>query len=108
MIFMVNTFSVWFIHVGELIRIFWLIIGGWETQTGHNTPVYKNDNENTTDVAPSFIKSRYNVNAAIQGYIAGGAPKNKLVMGLAAYGHGWQGKISINYILFEFDFVSIK
>jgi chitinase len=68
--------------------------GSWEAKTGHNTPVYKNDNETATDIAPTFIKSKYNANAAIQAYIAGGVPRSKIVMGLALYGHGWQGVTS--------------
>ena len=66
--------------------------GGWESKTGHNAPLFKNNNETTTDVPPSFIKSKYNCHAAIQGYIAAGAPRSKLVMGLGLFGRGWQGK----------------
>ncbi|CAF1093777.1 unnamed protein product [Adineta ricciae] len=65
--------------------------GGWEAKTGHNAPLFRNDAETTTDVAPSFIKSRYNCHGAIQGYIAAGAPRSKLVLGLGLYGRGWQG-----------------
>lgn len=68
--------------------------GGWEAQTGHNAPLYKNDAEQTTDVSPSYIKSRYNCHAAIQGYLAAGTPRSKIVMGLALYGRGWQGVTS--------------
>jgi chitinase len=81
------------------------LVGGWESKTGHSTPVYKNDNETATDVAPTFIKSKYNCNAALQAYIAAGIPRSKIVMGLALYGRGWQGEFhfffinSINYFL---------
>lgn len=67
------------------------MVGGWETKTGHNAPLYKNDDETTTDESPSFIKSKYNCHSAIQGYINDGTPRDKLVMGLALYGRGWQG-----------------
>lgn len=77
-------------------------VGGWETKTGHNTPLYKNENETATDEPPSFIKSRYNCSAAIQSYINSGVPCEKLVMGLALYGRGWQGNtvifISVSFI----------
>ncbi|CAF0996804.1 unnamed protein product [Adineta steineri] len=65
--------------------------GGWESKTGHNAPLFKNDDETTADVAPSFIKSKYNCHEAIQGYIAAGTPRSKLIMGLGLYGRGWQG-----------------
>ncbi|CAF5212894.1 unnamed protein product, partial [Rotaria magnacalcarata] len=65
--------------------------GGWDTKTGHNAPMYKNDAETATDISPSFIKSRYNCHAAIQAYIAANVPRSKLIMGLGLYGRGWQG-----------------
>ncbi|CAF1395041.1 unnamed protein product [Rotaria sordida] len=65
--------------------------GGWEAKTGHNAPLYKNNDETTSDVAPSFIKSKYNCDAAIKAYITGGAPSTKILMGLSLYGRGWQG-----------------
>jgi chitinase len=65
--------------------------GGWESTTGHNAPLYKNDTETASDIAPSFIKSKYNCDAAIQAYLAAGVPSNKILMGLPLYGRGWQG-----------------
>jgi chitinase len=68
--------------------------GGWEQQTGHNTPMYEDHNETAPDVPPAFIKSKYNSNSAIQAYIAAGVPRSQIVMGFALYGHGWQGVTS--------------
>ncbi|CAF0868601.1 unnamed protein product [Rotaria sp. Silwood1] len=68
--------------------------GGWETKTGHNAPLYKNNDETTSDVAPSYIKSRYNCDAAIQAYIRAGVPSTKILMGLPLYGRGWKGVTS--------------
>ncbi|CAF3715578.1 unnamed protein product [Rotaria socialis] len=65
--------------------------GGWETKTGHNAPLFKNNAETTTDVPPSFMKSKYNSHEAIQSYITAGIPRSQLVMGLSLYGRGWQG-----------------
>ena len=53
--------------------------------------MYKNDNETIPDLPPAFIKSKYNADSALQAYITGGVPRSKIVMGLALYGHGWQG-----------------
>jgi GH18 family chitinase len=69
--------------------------------------LYKNDNEITTDEPPSFIKSRYNCNEAIQSYINGGALCNKLVMGLALYGRGWQGKKIQIYFIYALKYFSV-
>ncbi len=65
--------------------------GGWESTTGHNAPLYKNDEETANDTGPSFIKSKYNCDAAIQAYLTAGVPSKKILMGLALYGRGWQG-----------------
>ena len=72
--------------------------GGWEQQTGHSTPMYEDHNENQTDVSPTFIKSKYNANAAIQAYIAAGVPRSQIVMGLSLYGRGWQGEFHFSFI----------
>lgn len=81
------------------------LAGGWEAKTGHNTPLYKNVNETTTDEPPSYMRSRYNCFAAIDAYIANGASPSQMLMGLALYGHGWQGeKTSLlprKYLLFS-------
>ena len=73
------------------LQLFLHATGGWESKTGHNAPLFKNDAETTTDIAPSFIKSKYNCHAAIQGYLAAGVPVQKILMGLPLYGRGWQG-----------------
>ncbi|CAF3533061.1 unnamed protein product [Rotaria sp. Silwood1] len=68
--------------------------GGWETKTGHNAPLYKNNDETTSDVAPSYIKSKSNCDAAVQAYISAGVPSTKILMGLPLYGRGWKGVTS--------------
>lgn len=65
--------------------------GGWESKTGHNAPLYKNNDETVEDIAPSFIKSKYNCDAAIQSYLSIGVPSRKILLGLPLYGRGWQG-----------------
>lgn len=74
------------------LQLYLQAAGGWEDKTGHNAPLFKNKDETTTDEPPSFIKSRYNCHAAVQGYVSAGAPRSKLVLGLGLYGRGWQGK----------------
>lgn len=74
--------------------------GSWNKQTGHNAPLYKNDNENTTDEPPSYLKSKYNCHAAIQGYINAGARSEQLVLGFPLYGRVWQGIATYIIIIF--------
>ena len=87
MIFMVSLSR----SFSSVIELSLQAAGGWDSKTGHNAPLYANEQETVADVAPSFIKSKYNCHAAVQGYIAAGAPRSKLVMGLGLYGRGWQG-----------------
>ncbi|CAF1514738.1 unnamed protein product, partial [Didymodactylos carnosus] len=75
--------------------------GGWDAKTGHNAPLYANKDDQSADTAPSFIKSKYNCDKAVQGYIAAGVPPEKLVMGLALYGRGRQGVKNENNGLFQ-------
>ncbi|CAF1248336.1 unnamed protein product [Rotaria sp. Silwood1] len=66
-------------------------LGSSESKTGHNAPLYKNNNEETSDIPPSFIKSKYNCHESIQAYIRAGVSTKKILMGLPLYGRGWQG-----------------
>ncbi|MGE9293661.1 MAG: glycosyl hydrolase family 18 protein, partial [Puniceicoccales bacterium] len=57
--------------------------GRWAaTQTGHNAALFQSAGD---------PNARYNVNDTITGYLAAGVPANKLVLGVPAYGYGWQG-----------------
>jgi chitinase len=68
--------------------------GSWEAKTGHNTQMYEDKNDTSSDAPPAFIKSKYNCDTAIQAYIKAGIPREKIIMGMALYGHGWQGVTS--------------
>jgi chitinase len=52
---------------------------------------------------PSKNRLTYNANAALLDYLSGGVPANKLVLGTALYGQGWQGVPSRNNGLFQAD-----
>ncbi len=56
--------------------------GGWSEVTGFNAPLYDSSD------SPAEGTS---VNTALQAYLAFGIPANKIVMGVAFYGHGWAG-----------------
>lgn len=57
--------------------------GRWiANQTGHNAPLFRS----AGDPNP-----RYNTDEAVRGYIAAGVPSDKILLGIPAYGYGWQG-----------------
>ena len=57
--------------------------GAWESQTNHQSNLYPTSG----DPAPVACS----VDTAIKAYRQGGAPAAKLVVGVPAYGRGWQG-----------------
>lgn len=60
--------------------------GGWENFTGHNTPLFGRHEED----AIGHPGHDFNVNDTINWWIANGAPAEKLIVGMATFGHGWQ------------------
>lgn len=74
--------------------------GGWENVTGHNSPLYHNPNDPSTDPDANKL----NTDSAVQ-YLIGGAtpriPSNKLVIGVGFYGRGWDGVANVNHGLFQ-------
>jgi len=57
--------------------------GAWETFTGHHAPLNANPN---LDLDDNLL---LNVRHAVNFWIAGGAPPNKLVLGMGTYGRGF-------------------
>lgn len=55
--------------------------GPWENRTGHQANLFT-DRRDPNDV-------KYSVDQTVRDYIARGAPKNKIVIGVPAYGQGW-------------------
>ncbi|CAM4919719.1 unnamed protein product [Rotaria socialis] len=49
-----------------------------------------------SDIAPSYMKSTFNCDAAMHTYIKAGVSSEKILMGLPLYGRGWQGVTSAN------------
>ena len=54
-----------------------------EAVTNNNAPLYADKND------PSSHAQDFNVNAAVQYYLAHGATANKLILGVPLYGYGW-------------------
>ena len=57
--------------------------GTWESTTNHQSAIFQPAGQ---PILPDFTVDR-----AIGGWIARGAPRSKLVLGLPFYGHGWTG-----------------
>jgi chitinase len=58
--------------------------GAWETLTNFHAPLMAGDADPTRAL-------EYDVDHAVQGWLAGGTPAQKLVVGLPFYGRGWKG-----------------
>lgn len=57
--------------------------GGWEDTLGHNAPLYKRPDEKDE------LSFYFNVNYTVNYYLALGADKKKIVMGMPFYGRAW-------------------
>lgn len=65
--------------------------GAWETKANFHAPLYGSPN----DPSP-YPANTYTVDNAVQGYINGGVPRNKIIVGLPFYGRGWRGVTNVN------------
>jgi chitinase len=61
--------------------------GTWEATTNFNAPLFLS----STDPSPADVRASFNVDAAVEAYLAAGVPADKVVMGMAFYGRGWAG-----------------
>lgn len=59
--------------------------GGWESTSGNNAPLYLDPKD------PSPNANSFHVDAAVEGHLNAGVPKDKLVLGMPFYGRGWTG-----------------
>merc|ERR1712002_59800 len=64
--------------------------GGWEDFTGHNAPLYGRHEEDAIE----HPGHDFNINDTITWWLSAGAPANKLVVGMATFGHGWELEIA--------------
>jgi chitinase len=69
--------------------------GAWGPQTNHQSQL-RNPAAN-----PAPANQRYSVVDAINKYLSIGAPGNKLVVGVPAYGRGWTGVPNVNNGLYQ-------
>lgn len=71
--------------------------GSWDATTHFNAPLFSIKDDPAKDEA----SKRLNVDAAVQTYLAAGAPPEKLVLGVPFYGVGWSGVPKTNNGLFQ-------
>jgi chitinase len=57
--------------------------GVWDAFVGHNAPLYEGPDD-TTD-----LQKQLNIDASIQYWLAQGAPKEKLILGMPLYGRSF-------------------
>ena len=72
--------------------------GSWDQVTGFQSALYASPYDQNPDTT---MRERFNVNAAVQAYLAAGVPARKLVMGIPFYGRSWQGVGATNHGIFQ-------
>ena len=71
--------------------------GAWDlSQTGHHAGFAWNP-----AAGKSFTQKHYNMRTALDAFLAAGVPSEKIVPGLAFYGHAWKGVGATNAGLFQ-------
>jgi chitinase len=72
--------------------------GGWSPLTNFNAPLYSSSTDPTAD---ETIRKHFNVDAAVQAYLAAGVPPGKIVVGVPFYGRGWGGVKNVKDGLYQ-------
>ena len=69
--------------------------GPWGPQTNHQSQL------RSPAANPAPANQKYSVDSAVNKYLSMGAPANKLVVGVPAYGRGWTGVPNVNNGLYQ-------
>ena len=72
--------------------------GSWDASTNFNSPLFKSSTDPSSNLV---VRNQFNVDAAVQAYLAAGIPPQKLVIGVPFYGRGWQGVPDSNHGLYQ-------
>jgi len=72
--------------------------GSWDPITNFNAPLEATTADPSSD---PDVRAHFNVASAVEGYLAGGAPADKIVVGVPFYGRGWQGVANVDHGLYQ-------
>ena len=72
--------------------------GGWDTVTNFNAPLYASSTDPSSD---PVVQKQFNIDSAVSGYMSGGVPANKIVLGVPFYGRGFKGVPGGNQGLYQ-------
>ena len=61
--------------------------------SGHNTPLFGRHEEDDMN----HPGHRFNLNDSINYYIEAGVPRDKIVVGMATFGHAWVLQVFLDY-----------
>jgi chitinase len=67
--------------------------GPWDTRTNFQSNLHTS--------VKDWSQPRYGIDTVVKGYLAAGLPKNKLVVGMPFYSHGWTGVTNVNHGLYQ-------
>uniref|UniRef100_A0A182NTI3 GH18 domain-containing protein n=1 Tax=Anopheles dirus TaxID=7168 RepID=A0A182NTI3_9DIPT len=67
-------------HVDCILLMAFDYYGWWDSYTGHNAPLYRAERDRTD------LQAKLNVAHSVSVWLERGAPRDKLILGLAAYG----------------------
>lgn len=70
--------------------------GAWENTTNFHAPLYASNDDPAT-----YPQSEYNIHSTVQGFLNGGVPAEKLIIGIPFYGRGWNGVTNSNNGLYQ-------
>lgn len=68
--------------------------GPWEAGTNLHSPLFPSARDPSRTERLSTVET-------VMAYLAGGVPRHKLVIGVPAYSHGWQGVADVNHGLYQ-------
>jgi chitinase len=72
--------------------------GEWSELTNHHAGLYPSKDDPTID---KLVRTKFNADSAVKGYLAAGVPAEKIVLGVPFYGRGWTGVKDVNHGLHQ-------
>jgi chitinase len=67
--------------------------GPWDMRTNFQSNLHTS--------VKDWSEPRFGIDNVVKGYLSAGVPKNKLIVGMPFYGHGWTGVTNVNHGLYQ-------